>query len=177
MKIEHWLLILIVAGCLFIMGSNCDHGLKPRFTALEGDLIIVGEWPEETEMCFIVATTEKPDELILDVQLVQGFYQLPDNVFHENKDSLRFHIDMPPGEYGWIFFAVLDSAALSTENSTMGWRNLAAEYLDPDDNSKLGSVVIGEDEMPFVRIECDFTTPYRGVGNDGSMDYFHLEGN
>lgn len=167
---------MIVTAGLFLMGSNCDHGLKPRFTALEGDLLITGEWPEETEMCFIVATHEKPDELILDVQLVQGFYQLPDNVFEEDMDSLHFQIDMPPGEYGWIFFAVLDSAALSTENSSMGWRNLAAEYRDPEDNSKLGSVTIGQDEMPYVKIYCDFTTPYRGVGNDGPLDYFHLEG-
>lgn len=176
MKTKHWIYLILAVVSLFIMGSNCDHGLKPRFTALEGDLIIIGEWPEETEMCFLVATHEKPDELILDVQLVQGFYQLPDRVFNEGQDSIRFHIEMPAGEYGWVFFAILDSAALSTVNSNMGWRNLAAEYLDPSDESKLGSVTIGEEEMPFIKMVCDFTTPYRGVGNDGPLDYFHLDG-
>jgi hypothetical protein len=176
MKAKHWIYLIIIATSIFLMGSNCDHGLKPRFTALQGDLIVIGDWPERTEMCFLVATHEKPDQLILDVQLVQGFYQLPDNVFKDGLDSVRFHIEMPPGEYGWIFFAILDSSALSTVNSNMGWRNLAAEYIDPDDESKLGSVVIGEDEIPFVRIVCDFRTPYRGVGNDGLLDYFHLDG-
>jgi len=173
---KYCLYALFVVIAFVVIGSNCDHGLKPRFTAVEGDLIIKGEWPEGTEMCFVVVTYEKPEELVIDIQLVQGFYQVPNTVFEEEMDSTHFRIEMPAGEYGWVFFAILDSAALDTENSTMGWRNLAAEYRAPADSSQLGTITIGEDELPYVKMEVDFTTPYRGVGNDEPLDYFHLEG-
>ncbi len=168
------LYIAFVLIALFTLGSDCDYGLKPRFTAVEGDIVITGDWPEEAKMCFLVVTFEKPEELVLDITLVQGMYQFPDAAFQENWDSTHFDIEMPAGEYCWVFFAILDSTAVEGD---LGWRNLAAEYLiEGQDSIELGKVNIGEDEKSSIKIKVDFTVPYRGIGNNGPLDYFHLFG-
>ena len=167
---------LITVAALFLMGSDCDHGLEPRFTAVEGDVIFEGGWPEGAEMAFVVVVDEKPDELVLDINLLKGFYQIPDDqVGHA--DSLHFSIDVGAGVYNWAFVAILDSVALNDPDNGLGWRNLAGEYRDPADSTALGSILVGEDERPHIRIGVDFDTPYVGVGNDpGNGEYFHLEG-
>ena len=165
--------ILIVFAALLSMGSKCDYGLKPRFTAVEGDVVFEGEWPEAAVMAFVVVTDEKPDELVLDMNLLKGFYQIPSSDVEAGVDSIHFEFDINPGVYNWTFVAILDSAALNDPENGMGWRNLAAEYLDPDDSTSLGSISVGEDSKPNIKMIVDFDDPYCGIGNPG---YFHLEG-
>lgn len=159
--------------CILSLGSDCEHGLKPRFTAIEGDVIFEGEWPTEAILCFIVVVDEKPAELVLDPSLLKGFFQVPENLLKAGIDSVHFSIDMNPGEYNWIFVAILDSTALKDPENGLGWRNLASEFRDPQVPEQLGSVLIGEDDRPYIKMVVDFATPYQGVGNPG---YFHLEG-
>lgn len=164
--------IILVASfllSLFLLGNKCDYGLKPRFTAIEGDLLITGEWPDAAVLSFIVVTDRKPDQLVLDPGLLKGFYQVPENYISSGVDSVHFEIEMNVGTYGWIFVAVLDSTAIRDPENGLGWRNLAGEYKV---NNQLGSVVIGEDERPYIKIYVDFTNPY--WDHIPGHDPFHL---
>ncbi|RKZ31935.1 hypothetical protein DRQ36_00415 [bacterium] len=167
--------LIIASIAVFSLGSNCEHGLKPRFTAVEGNVIVKGDWPEEAVNCFLCIVEEKPEELVLDMQLLSGYYPFPNKMVTEGWDSAYFYIELPAGNYGWVFVAILDSASLDLENPDIGWRNLAAEYRDPLDPDTLGKVIVGEDELPFIEIEIDFTVPYQGVGNSPD-ERFHLIG-
>ncbi|MCK5833105.1 hypothetical protein KAH81_05475 [bacterium] len=172
MRNRVWILAFMVVAGLFLLGSNCEYGLAPRYTAVEGDLIFNGEWPEQAIMCFIVIVDEKPDELVLDPNLLKGFYQIPESDVSARTDSVHFEIELNQGSYNWTFVAILDSAALNDPENGLGWRNLATEYIDEEDPNKLGSLEIGESSKPKIRMLVDFTTPYQGIGNPG---YFHLE--
>jgi len=163
----------LMFAALFLLGSNCDTGLEPRFTSISGDLIIDGEWPEEAVLCFVVVTNEKPEELVLDQSLLKGYFQFPDEIIEEEWDSTHFEFDLNPDTYNWVFVAILDSAAIKDPENSLGWRNLATEYTTSDEPPQLKSVTVGEDEQPFIKMKIDFDTPYQGVGNPG---YFHLEG-
>jgi len=164
---------LVLLALPFLLGSKCDYGIKPRYTAVEGDVIFRGEWPEQAIMSFIVVVDEKPAELVLDTKLLKGFFQIPEYDVMSRTDSVHFNIELNEGVYNWIFVAILDSSALNNPENGLGWRNLAGEYRDESFPSQLGSVNIGEDSKPYIKIIVDFETPYQGVGNPG---YFHLEG-
>ena len=51
---------IIVLAALLSLGNDCDRGLKPRLTAIEGDVIFIGEWPKEATGCYLAVTDVKP---------------------------------------------------------------------------------------------------------------------
>jgi len=174
MKKKIFTAVFAVFVGLLCMGSECDFGLKPKFTVVEGDVLFLGDWPDEAVMAFIVVVDEKPDELVLDLNLLSGFYQIPEFDIENEVDSIHFEIELNAGVYNWVFIAILDSAALNDPDNGMGWRNLAAEYLDSDDSTSLGSISIGEDEKIFIEMIVDFDNPYRWRDDFGDLQYFHL---
>ena len=164
---------VIVLAAFLSLGDNCDHGLKPRMTSIEGDVIFVGEWSDEATGCYLGVTNEKPMPLVLDPQLLMGAYQFPVQLVEEKWDSVHFWLEVDAGKYNWIFIVILDDMVFA-EPPDYGWRNLAGEYRDPEDSSQLGLVEVGGTEPSYIRIVVDFTVPYVGVGNSPS-EYFHLK--
>ncbi|HHS51075.1 MAG TPA: hypothetical protein ENN07_08175 [candidate division Zixibacteria bacterium] len=173
MKRKIWLSTFAIIVGMFLLGNNCDYGIKPDAQSLVGEVIFNGEWPESATMAFIVVTHEKPSELILDQNLLKGYYQIPDYDLLARPDTIHFEIEMNSGIYNWVFIAVLDDAAVdfAPDNpNPLGWRNLAGEYRDPENPSRLGSVEIGEGiPQQHIRIMASFDPPYQGVGNPGSF--------
>ncbi|GEM_PF-1923346 len=173
MKKKTIFLSIIIVIAILSLGNDCDHGLKPRLTAIEGVVIFVGEWPEEAIACYLGIVKVKLEELELNLDTLEGVYEFPQQVITEKWDSVHFWMEIPSGEYSWIFVGIFDEMIFA-DPPDYGWRNLAGEYRDPEDTSQLGTAVVARDQTPYVRIVVDFTTPYVGVGND-PWKYFHLK--